>query len=224
MPKRGQVALVSTYGNRDGTQRSKRRPAMQIKLINRENSTHCRRYLDFTCTGRRAVAARPRIEARRRPQRLLRRRFDARSRDAKSAASLSARQARCGPASSTPTVGRLGGARARVRRLSVSQRHRGRSVVQYRRSIRAAPGRRRRAPRRRPELRIEFGLRRARDAKLERRRVHELDVLPVARALRPRGLCAERDDRRCSARRRSTADSRRVARRREFRRRACATT
>ena len=55
------------------------------------------------------------------------------------------------------------------------------------------PGYRRRSPGRRIELRLELRPGRARDPQLERRRVHELDVLPLVGALRSRRLRPERN-------------------------------
>ena len=98
-----------------------------------------------------------------------------------------------GPASSVwnryvaPTADDTSSRALRVRRLSLAQRHRRRGLVQFRRQYALRPdgvGGRRGVG---LEFRLEPGLGELADAKLERRRLHELDVLPRVGALRPLG-------------------------------------
>src|SRR4029077_18704054 len=109
--------------------RSKRRPAKQKKSTNREKSTHWRRYLDFACNGlcRFRVGPGSVVGGR---GRLLRRRFAARSRNGIGRAQPRACQLGVDPVRDANRR-RFGGTRARLRWISVSQRRRGRSVVQY---------------------------------------------------------------------------------------------
>ncbi len=103
MPKRGSAVYRRSSENASKSDGESPPHPRRLPITNRENSTNCRRYLDFTCTGRRALPPRRRIGIRPR-RRAFTAAFQCATMRPRAAASLSARRPRSGIVTSAPTA------------------------------------------------------------------------------------------------------------------------